>query len=95
MLSLGKGLIGHVISTGESLVVPDVRLDSRYVVGREGTLSEIVVPIVRNDQPIGALNLESNQLAAYNQEDVEVLLFLPTPRRFPLKGHAAPAAFGE
>ncbi|MBK7177245.1 MAG: SpoIIE family protein phosphatase [Chloroflexi bacterium] len=75
MLSLGKGLIGHVISTGESLVVPDVRLDSRYVVGREGTLSEIVVPIVRNDQPIGALNLESNQLAAYNQEDVEVLLF--------------------
>lgn len=75
MLSLGKGLIGHVISTGESLVVPDVRLDSRYVVGREGTLSEIVVPIVRNDQPIGALNLESNQLAAYNQQDVEVLLF--------------------
>ncbi|HQN01610.1 MAG TPA: SpoIIE family protein phosphatase [Candidatus Hydrogenedentes bacterium] len=75
MLSLGKGLIGHVISTGESLVVPDVRLDPRYVVGREGTLSEIVVPIVRNNQPIGALNLESNQLAAYNQQDVEVLLF--------------------
>lgn len=75
MLSLGKGIVGHVIHACECVVVPDVRLDPRYVAGREGTLSEIAVPIVRNGQPIGALNLESNQLAAYSEEDIEVLLF--------------------
>ena len=75
MLSLGKGIIGHVIHTAECVVVPDVRLDPRYVAGRDGTLSEIAVPIVRHDQPIGALNLESNRLAAYSDQDIEVLLF--------------------
>lgn len=75
MLSLGKGIIGHVIHTAECMVVPDVRLDPRYVAGRDGTLSEIAVPIVRQGQPIGALNLESNQLAAYSEQDIEVLSF--------------------
>lgn len=75
MLSLGKGIIGFVIQTCECVVASDVRLDPRYVAGREGTLSEIAVPIVRNNQPIGALNLESNRLAAYSQGDIEVLLF--------------------
>src|SRR5262245_7188991 len=34
MLTRGHGIVGHVIKTGESLLVPDVRRDSRYVVGR-------------------------------------------------------------
>lgn len=75
MLTQGKGIIGHVIKTGESLVIPDVNLDPRYVAGRLGTLSEIAVPIIRGDRAIGALNLESNQRAAYNDGDVEVLRF--------------------
>ncbi|NIO56171.1 MAG: SpoIIE family protein phosphatase [Candidatus Latescibacteria bacterium] len=75
MLSLGKGIIGHVIRTGESVVITDVRLDSRYVEGRKGTLSEITVPIVRGDRATGALNLESDKAAAYNDRDVEILRF--------------------
>jgi sigma-B regulation protein RsbU (phosphoserine phosphatase) len=75
MLTHGKGIIGHVISTKTSLVVPDVHMDERYVEGRSPTQSEVAVPIMLNERAIGALNLESNQLNGYNQGDLEVLEF--------------------
>jgi serine phosphatase RsbU (regulator of sigma subunit) len=75
MLTSGKGIIGHVIQSGECVVVPDVRDDARYVVGRHRTLSEIAVPILRDEHPIGALNIESDRLAAFDARDVEILRF--------------------
>lgn len=75
MLRQGKGIIGHVIHTGECVVAPDVRQDAHYVVGREGTLSEIAVPIVTQGRTIGALNLESDVLGAYSPADLDVLRF--------------------
>ena len=75
MFSQGKGLIGTVIHSGKSLLVPDVRLDERYIEGRQETLSEIAVPIRISDRAVGALNLESDQLNAYDQDDLEVLRF--------------------
>jgi len=75
MLHQGKGITGHVIRTGESLIVPDVSKDPHYVVGRNSTRSEIAVPILRDGQPIGALNIESDQLAAFNEQHAELLQF--------------------
>jgi len=75
MLTLGKGIIGDVISSASSLVVPDVLKDAHYVEGRKGTRSEIAVPILRNDRAIGAVNLESDLLNAYDESDLEVLQF--------------------
>ena len=75
MLMRGQGITGYVIQNCESVIVPDVRLDPRYVVGRRATLSEITVPIIRNERAIGALNLESDRLSAYTPDDVEVLQF--------------------
>jgi sigma-B regulation protein RsbU (phosphoserine phosphatase) len=73
MLRSGKGIIGHVIQTGESVVAPDVRVDPRYVAGRAPTLSEVAVPISSGGRVIGALNLESDRLAAYSATDAQVL----------------------
>jgi phosphoserine phosphatase RsbU/P len=75
MLTHGKGIIGHVIQTGSPLVAPDVRQDQYYVAARENTLSEIAVPILRNERALGALNLESDDLNTYSQDDLEVLQF--------------------
>jgi len=49
MLSRGRGIIGYVISSKESLIIEDVRKDKRYVIGRKETLSEIAVPIIKTD----------------------------------------------
>lgn len=75
MLTFGKGIVGYVIKTGESVVIPDVRLDDRYIAGRQKTLSEITLPIFLNEQPIGALDVESDRVDAYNLDDLEALRF--------------------
>ena len=75
MLRRGEGIIGHVISSGQTVIAPDVRLDPHYVEGKAGTLSEIAVPIVSGGGVIGALNLESNMLDAFSEADVEFLEF--------------------
>ena len=73
MLRSGKGIVGHVIRTGETVIATDVREDPYYIEGRADTRSEIAVPIVSNAHVIGALNLESNRLGAYSAEDADLL----------------------
>ncbi len=75
MLRYGEGLVGYAIRTGECVVIPDVRKDPRYVVGRASTRSEIDVPLFLGDKPIGALNLESDRVGAFSNSDVAVLRF--------------------
>ena len=75
MLRSGKGIIGHVIHTGEVVNAPDVRLDRRYVAGRRQTRSELAVPIVSEAGVIGCLNVESDRPAAFSPEDAELLEF--------------------
>jgi len=76
MLMEGKGIIGYVISSGESVIIPDVLRDPRYIAGRNRTRSEIAVPITRAKKTIGALNLESDAESAFSENDLEVLRFL-------------------
>ena len=75
MLRSGKGIIGHVVHTGEVVSAPDVRLDPRYVAGRGETLSELAVPIVSETGVIGCLNVESDRLSAFSPADAELLQF--------------------
>jgi len=75
MLWHGKGIIGHVIWSGQAVVAPDVTADPHYVAGRASTRSEIAVPIVSDGEVIGALNLESDALDAFSEADVEFLEF--------------------
>ena len=72
-LKIGQGLIGWVAKTGEPVIVPDVRKDERYINARLATRSEMVVPIKTDGKVLGVFNLESNQLNAYAQEDLELL----------------------
>lgn len=75
MLREGRGIVGHVIHSGDSVCAPDVRRDARYIQGREETLSEVAVPIRLDGRTIGALNLESDRLGAFEECDVEMLRF--------------------
>ncbi len=75
-LKLGEGIIGHVAQTGEPVISPDVRRDERYVNAREETRSEMVAPIISNNEVIGVFDLESDYLNAYENDDLQVLLLL-------------------
>ncbi len=75
-LKAGEGIIGYVALTGEAVISPDVRHDSRYVNARERTRSEMVAPIISNDEVIGVFDLESDELNAYTEDDLQVLMLL-------------------
>ena len=69
-----EGLTGWVAGHGEPLLVPDVSLDPRYV-WMEGsrTRSELVLPMAIKDKIIGVLDVQSNELDAFDESDVVVL----------------------
>lgn len=75
-LKLGEGFIGFVAQTGKPIISPDVSMDSRYFPARARTRSEMVAPIVSNDEVIGVFDLESDDLNAYDEDDLSVLQLL-------------------
>ena len=75
-LKIGEGIIGNVALTGEPVISPDVRNDPRYINARERTRSEMVAPVISNDEVIGVFDLESDRLNAYTPDDLQVLLLL-------------------
>jgi sigma-B regulation protein RsbU (phosphoserine phosphatase) len=75
-LKVGEGLLGYVAQTGEPVIVHDVSQDTRYINARTETCSEMVAPIISNEEVIGVFDLESDRLNAYCADDLDVLLLL-------------------
>src|ERR1043165_338325 len=75
-LKLGEGFIGSVAVSGKPIISPDVRQDPVYVNARDRTRSEMVAPIISNDEVIGVFDLESDQFNAYSEDDLDVLMML-------------------
>ena len=72
-LKLGQGLVGWVAQNKETVIVPDVDKDSRYIKARHETKSEVLAPIMTDRRIIGVFNLESNQVNAYDSDDLNLL----------------------
>jgi len=67
------GIVGWVARTGEPYYAPDVSKDSRYILGLPHIKSEAVFPLKIRDQVIGVLDVESDELMAFDEEDLKVL----------------------
>jgi GAF domain-containing protein len=67
------GIVGWVAKTGEPYYAPDVSKDSKYIFGVPGIKSEAVFPLKIRDQVIGVLDVESDQLMGFNEEDLKGL----------------------
>ena len=72
-LRMGEGFLGTVAQTGKAIISADVAADSRYFEARGRTRSEMVAPIISNERVIGVFDLESDQLAEYNEDDLAIL----------------------
>ena len=69
----GGGLTRHTLHFREPVIVPDVQTDPRFQGSRRGTRSFIGIPIYSRKRPLGVIVVESQTLAAFGDEDVEVL----------------------
>ena len=72
-LKLGIGLVGAAVASGEPLLVNDLASDSRYIEFVPGMNSEIVVPLVHQSRPIGALNILSRNRDQFTLRDVSIV----------------------
>jgi sigma-B regulation protein RsbU (phosphoserine phosphatase) len=72
-LKFGGGIVGWVAKNVEPVIVDDVSQDDRYLNARDKTRSEIVVPLLVGDKIAGVLNLESDELAAFGQDDLNLI----------------------
>ncbi|MEM2546993.1 MAG: PAS domain S-box protein, partial [Candidatus Bathyarchaeia archaeon] len=69
-----RGITVRAARTGKTVYVPDVRKDPAYVdAGIKGILSELAVPIKLGDKVFGVLNVESERLDAFDEEDKRFL----------------------
>jgi GAF domain-containing protein len=65
-IEIGKGVCGLAANNRETIVVPDVENFPGHIACDARSKSEIVVPIVKNDELFGVLDLDSY---AYNSFD--------------------------
>src|SRR5438876_1818316 len=68
-IPLNQGICGAAASTGQTVVVDDVSLDSRYLACSTETKSEIVVPVFVRGKVVGELDIDSHFPAAFKDED--------------------------
>jgi len=67
------GIVGWAAKTGELVYVPDVSKDSRYIPGGLSIKSEAAFPLKARDQLCGVLNIESDELNGFDEEDLKTL----------------------
>src|SRR5271166_3301590 len=72
-IPLHQGICGAAASSGKTVVVDDVRKDSRYLACSIETKSEIVVPIFVRGKVAGELDIDSHFLSAFSSEDRELI----------------------
>ncbi len=65
----GKGVCGTAWEQGESIVVPDVELFPGHIACSSLSRSEIVVPIIRNGEVVAVLDIDSKELACFDETD--------------------------
>lgn len=65
-IEIGKGVCGLAANNRETIVVPDVEIFPGHIACDARSKSEIVIPIVKNDELFGVLDLDSY---AYNSFD--------------------------
>ncbi len=72
-LSLTKGINSRAYRTHLAYYVPDVRHDPDYFPLLPTTRSELVIPLLRGDRILGNLDLQSPQVDAFRNVDMEFL----------------------
>ena len=72
-IGLGKGVCGTTAQTRRTVVVPDVHQFPGHIACDSASRAEIVIPLIRQNQLIGVLDLDSPSLNRFDEEDAKGL----------------------
>ena len=68
-IPFGRGVCGTAWQRRETVVVPDVEEFPGHIACSSASRSEIVVPILRDGEVLGVLDVDSREPATFDQED--------------------------
>lgn len=72
-IPFGKGVCGTAWKENRTVVVPDVELFPGHIACSSESRSEIVVPVRRNGSIIAVLDIDSRELASFDEVDAACL----------------------
>jgi signal transduction histidine kinase len=70
---ISLGIMGRTVRSCQPQRVDDVQLDDDYCTGNPASRSELCVPIAAGGRVLGLINLESEAIAAFTDEDLATL----------------------
>ena len=69
-IPFGRGVCGTAAETKTSQLVEDVHQFPGHIACDSASNSEVVVPIVKDNQVVGVLDIDSPSVARFTQEDL-------------------------
>ena len=72
-IPFGKGICGQVALSNENFIVDDVNAQDNYIACSLDVKSEIVIPLFVNEHNIGQIDIDSNCLRAFSENDAAFL----------------------
>jgi len=73
---ISEGVTGHVVTSRKAINLGDVKKCDFYIPDLEGTISEICVPIMCDEQVFGVIDCEDKRKNHFNQEHMQLLTFI-------------------
>lgn len=77
----GKGVCGTSWDLGETIIVQDVEQFPGHIACSSASRSEIVIPLIRNGNVYGVLDVDSKELSTFDETDAkylaEILTLIP------------------
>ena len=72
-ISKGRGVCGAAWQQAQTLIVPDVEKFSGHIACSSISRSEIVVPLISNNEVVGVLDIDSELLDLFDETDKKYL----------------------
>jgi L-methionine (R)-S-oxide reductase len=76
VIPFGKGICGQVAVSNQNFVVPDVTAQDNYIACSMTVKSEIVVPLFVDGENIGQIDIDSEDLNAFDEADERFLEYI-------------------
>jgi L-methionine (R)-S-oxide reductase len=73
-IAFGQGICGQAAATKKTFIVPDVSKETTYLACSPAVKSEIVLPILKQGEVMGELDIDSHIIDAFSEADRAFLL---------------------
>ncbi|MGK7378037.1 GAF domain-containing protein [Planococcus sp. 1R117A] len=72
-IQVGKGVCGTAVSEKKTMLIEDVHAFPGHIACDAASQSEIVIPLIKDGEVIGVLDIDSPELSRFTKEDQEGL----------------------